>query len=539
MRRLLRSRCAALLALACAACDRPALPGVPSLSDRELLALEPAVRAQLAEALRSARERPRDAEASLELGLRLEAYDRYDAALECYRRATALAPERARGWHCRGRLEGRLGEIGPALSHLEEALRAGAEDRLAIELLRGELLLKSGDAAAAEAAFRRAAEAGPKSAHAALGIARALDRRGAPAEARASLERALALAPDFDEALYALALLERRLGDLAAAQRLLDRRAAAARAIEAPDPIRDAVRERRVDADEAFRAASARFRERDYEGALRLFEESRRRSPELALADYNIGLTLQRLGRHREAAERYRAFLARRPEHLDAWINLGNAHFELRRDAEAAECYARALALAPGDPRAHSNVALLHLRSGRAAEAIESFAAVLRARPDDRRAHAFLLEAVGGAKGEKDGSAAGRVAAFLRQRGLREAAVAALRLGVERSSGEWRDRVALAWMLATARVPGQRRAEEALEILEPLCRDAAAGDPQALDALGAAYAALGRFEDAERAALEALRLLDAGADDESRAARRESVAARVELYRSRRLYLED
>lgn len=81
-----------------------------------------------------------------------------------------------------------------------------------------------------------------------------------------------------------------------------------------------------------FHAAQSYFDDENFEQALVEFQAARELSerPELI---YNVGLTLERLGRWGEAAEAHRQFLAAAPDHPDA----GEAERRMTRAEERAE----------------------------------------------------------------------------------------------------------------------------------------------------------------------------------------------------------
>jgi cytochrome c-type biogenesis protein CcmH/NrfG len=86
----------------------------------------------------------------------------------------------------------------------------------------------------------------------------------------------------------------------------------------------------------------------------------------------------------------------------------------------------------------------------------------------------------------------------------------------------------LAWILATDPDPSVRNGAEAVRLAQ--AASAATGDAnsQSLDVLAAAYAEVGRFDDAVRAAERALAL----ADPASPAEAKQAAARRIALYRS-------
>ncbi|MDI3308093.1 MAG: tetratricopeptide repeat protein [Acetobacteraceae bacterium] len=172
-----------------------------------------------------------------------------------------------------------------------------------------------------------------------------LGQRGQAAEALASFERAIALAPGFAAAHNSRGLALNELG------RLQDALAAFDRAI-APQPgMADAHLNQG-----AVLAALGRPEE-----ALASFDAALARDPGLAEAACGRGNALGQLSRHEEAAASFRQALALRPDDIDALKGLGNALKDLLRPEEAVACFRRAVALQPEDAEARLDLALAHL----------------------------------------------------------------------------------------------------------------------------------------------------------------------------------
>jgi len=127
-----------------------------------------------------------------------------------------------------------------------------------IQAAVGTLALRRGDSAAAAAAWKRAIDLGIADAVLCFRYAVLADERGLPA--RAALERAIALRPDFDDARFKLALMEKNGGhpEAAIAQLRAMRQVAPARAFAWWSVLADALLslDRRTEAREA--AAEAR-----------------------------------------------------------------------------------------------------------------------------------------------------------------------------------------------------------------------------------------------------------------------------------------
>jgi tetratricopeptide (TPR) repeat protein len=271
--------------------------------------------------------------------------------------------------------------------------------------------------------------------------------------------------------------------------------------------------------------------------------------PEDAAARSNLGLALHGAGRLDEAAARYREALELDSKDVETRTRLarvlgdqglqGAALEELREavrvdpkqakprvvlgamlrergelDAARVELEA-ALQLAPEDAEAHNHLGLVLLRQGRRADALQHFNAALRAQPDDpdtRLNHAFILAAEG-----RPGDAV---------REYREA----LRLRPD----DPKVLNALAWILATGPDAAHRDGAEAVQLAERANRLSGQRHPAALMTLAAAYAEVGRFDDAVTTAEKA----QAAARSGGHTAAARDIERFVALYRARKPYRE-
>ena len=110
-----------------------------------------------------------------------------------------------------------------------------------------------------------------------------------------------------------------------------------------------------------------------FDKALESFERALAIRPDFAEAINNRGNTLQKLGRFDEALEGYERALAIRADYAEAFNNRGNTLQELKRFDEALESYERALAIRPDYAACHVNMAFLLLQAGRFAEGWQGY----------------------------------------------------------------------------------------------------------------------------------------------------------------------
>jgi tetratricopeptide (TPR) repeat protein len=195
----------------------------------------------------------------------------------------------------------------------------------------------------------------------------ALDRNE---EAIAAYDATLALKPDKHEALYnkgiALSALGRKEEAIAAYDQAL--------AIK-PD-YHEALFNKGV-------ALSALGRQ---EEAIAAYDQALAIKPDDHEALNNKGVALSALGRKEEAIAAYDQALAIKPDNHEALNNKGNALGELGRKEEAIAAYDQALAIKPDSHEALNNKGLALSDLGRKEEAIAAFDAALAFKPDKHEA---------------------------------------------------------------------------------------------------------------------------------------------------------
>jgi tetratricopeptide (TPR) repeat protein len=257
-----------------------------------------------------------------------------------------------------------------------------------------------------------------------------------------------------------------------------------------------------------------------------------------------ISEALARQGKAQETVACNREILALKPDCTQAHMNLGNAFVVLDRLDDAVGQFSRAYEIQP-DPRECAYVGQLLAGKGRLEEAIAWYRRGLDRKRDDLGLHAGLgllladhgrpaeaephLRAVLGTEPDHVQVRCALAAALARQGKCREAD-AQYRLVLALNPRLPRALAGLAWLLATD--AGLRNAEEAVTLAEQACRETRNEAPDPLDSLAAAYAEMGRFGDAVRAADLALSLAAAAgnkplADD---------IRKRLELYKAGKPY---
>ena len=318
------------------------------------------------------------AEAYGALGMVLMAAQFPNAAIPAFRNAQALAPGDVRWPYYLAHLHRDAGALDDAADRFETARRLQPDD-MAILVWLGDVRLAQGDAEAAEPLFARALSFYSDSLSARFGLARTALMRGDFEAAARGLEEILALEPSATAAHYPLGQAYLSLGESERAQEHLRQREAAD--IRPADPLMAALdgllesaqayetrgiealnredwdgavaafrRGLEIDPDDAelrHRLGTALYLRGDLRPARTELERAAAESPELAQAQYSLGVLLQDEGRHREAADRFAAALRARSSYTEARLRLA---FSLRRSGDAAGALAEYRRVSRTDP---------------------------------------------------------------------------------------------------------------------------------------------------------------------------------------------
>ena len=210
----------------------------------------------------------------------------------------------------------------------------------------------------------------------------------------------------------------------------------------------------RSDPDNPLRhdaVAGLYFEAGDIDAAIRHYERSLELNPASAITQYNLGIALAGRGRRDDALAHFQEAVRLDPDYAQAHNNLGAVLYVLGRRSEAVDHYRRAIALGPDNVDARTNLGVALSELGRAQDAVVQFREALALRPDS-------AAALGG----------------------------------------------LAWIRATASDPALRNGTEAVALAERAATATGRRDLSVLDALAAAYAEAGRFDDAAAVAREAV-----------------------------------
>jgi tetratricopeptide (TPR) repeat protein len=186
-------------------------------------------------------------------------------------------------------------------------------------------------------------------------------------------------------------------------------------------------------------------------------------------------------GQFDEAIEAYRESLRLNRESAPTHYNLGFALSARGRREEAIAQFLEAIRIDPDYALAHNNLGALLQVSGQSDEALTHYRRAVTLRPDNLDARTNLGHLL-----SSRGDTAGAIVQFREALTLKDDHPQAL--------------AGLAWIRATSGDPALRNADEAVRLAERAADATRHRDPGALDALAAAYAAAGRYDDAVRVA---------------------------------------
>ncbi len=236
------------------------------------------------------------------------------------------------------------------------------------------------------------------------------------------------------------------------------------------------------------------------------FEMVLAEDPDQVMVHDEVALLYLQFGEVAKAAAHFVESARLQPDSPSAQYNVGTTLLQLGDVEGAASRFEEALRLDADYVQAHNNLGAVRRAQGRLNEAVHHFRQALRLRPDDEES-LYNLAASLTLLGELD-----------------EATILYRRL--VRAQPETPDALApLVWILATDPAREVGEAEEAVELGTRAARLTNRQEPGALDALAAAYAAAGRFDEAVATAREAVALLPA-----DQAEVRAAMAYRLQLY---------
>jgi tetratricopeptide (TPR) repeat protein len=376
-----------VLALAPSADARPQPARADSLPLLEMGNFLPAIRQQLQQAYAAAQAHPTDPEASGTLGMILDAYEQYDAAVICYRRAQHLDSRSFRWLFYLGWVQAAQGRHEQAAITLGNALRI-QPGYVPAQLKLAESLFAIGRWEESRAIYQAVSTAHPESAEAHYGVGRVSAARGDVAAATTSYLKSVELFPEYGAAHYALALVYRKLGDEARYQpqfRLYEQNRTSVPPLD--DPLRSAVTRLNMGSVAHIRRGADLERAGKIAEAIAEQQEALRVDPKAVQAHINLISLYGRLEQYEPAAEHYRAGIDLDRNQADLHYNYGVLLLKQRKPEDAETAFRAALEINPYYAEAHTNLGSLYEQQGRLDDAFQQFEEAVENRPNYRVAH--------------------------------------------------------------------------------------------------------------------------------------------------------
>ena len=226
-------------------------------------------------------------------------------------------------------------------------------------LMLGELLRRQGDHAGALAQFRKAAELAPDDPEAQYDLGKEFKAGGDLAGAIAAFRRAIELKPDFESAHYNLGITLRSEGETAKAKQELNE-------LDALHEFRERLAQSKLLILQGVDA----LKQQKVDEALRLFQESADRSPNLPTSYYYLGVTWERKNDAASASSAYEKAIALLPDYAQALTSYGSLLWRMNDRERGLEELQRAAMSDPDLPEAHYNLGLALAQAQRLDEAV-------------------------------------------------------------------------------------------------------------------------------------------------------------------------
>jgi tetratricopeptide (TPR) repeat protein len=361
---------------------------LPSLPWVTIASFRTTIRDQVQQAYREVAAKPNDPDTNGRMGMLLHAFEQYESAEVCYRRARILDPRRFQWAYYLGLTQVINGKNEEAVATLRGAVGLDPE-YLPARLKLAETLLTLGRLDESEETCRSIAQDVRFLAPVYYWFGRVAAAKGQDMVAIDYYRKACQLWPSFGTAHYALALACLRTGAAAEGHQHM----AAYQKFKSDgdpqpeDPFLEAVRSldntalahlmKGVELENAGRL----------DGAIAEHEEAVRQDPKLAQAHANLIALYARQGRTEKAEQEYQATVEINPNLPQSHYDYGVFLVSRRRFREAESAFRKALQSSPNYAEAHSNLGAMLERSGRVEEAVRHYRAAIEDKPNFRAAH--------------------------------------------------------------------------------------------------------------------------------------------------------
>ena len=346
------------------------------------------IREQVQQAYRDVEARPKDPDANGRLGMLLHAFEQYESAELCYRRARILDTKRFQWAYYLGLTQAIDGKNAEAASALRDAVSLDA-GYLPARLKLAEVLLNVGRLDESQAICESIIKENPQFAPAHYWLGRVASAKGQVAASIEKYRKACQLWPSYGTAHYALALACRRTGaEEEARQHMAAYQKYKADGDPQPeDPLLESVRSLDNSALAHLMKGVDLENAGQFNAAIAEHEQAVKQDPKLAQAHANLIALYGRVGQAENVEKEYRATVEINPNLPQSHYDYGVFLVNQQRFREAETAFRKALESSPKYAEAHSNLGAMLERQGKSEEAIEQYRAAIENKPNFRMAH--------------------------------------------------------------------------------------------------------------------------------------------------------
>jgi tetratricopeptide (TPR) repeat protein len=272
------------------------------------------------------------------------------------------------------------------------------------------------------------------------------------------------------------------------------------------------------------------------------FRKAQQSNPNDALAFYNLGFILHQEHKFAEAEAEYRKAIKVWPQYTVAYIWLGRALQQQSKLAEAEDAFAKAVSSVPVSAGAHRDLADVLELEHKYSQAAAEYRKVLELQPTDALTHYRLGNALINLNQTQEACDEFANALALDPKIPEAHYQLAVQLGlrgdIHRALDHYHEALRLnpnwtvalnnaAWLLATSKDASTRSGQDAMILASKAVMLTKTNQPDPLDTLSAAFAELGRFDEAIKTAEKAIQLATAAGQN--------VVATNIEAHR--KIYL--
>ncbi len=374
------------MGLAIVACSRKSVPALPKI---QTSTFPPQVRAQVDNAVRDATMNPDDAGATGRLGMVLHAYQQFELAEQCYRRAHAMDPKAFEWPYYLTVIEQLRGETRQAIEDAQAAVSIDSSSRPA-RMRLADALQQAGRSNESRKLYEALVNEEPDRAVYHYGLGRALATQGSTLfDAIAQYKRACELAPNFAAAHLELSKSYNQMGDPASAAREMEQYQKNPSAAPPEDSLMAQITALNPGGLMKVRTAREYLADGKPAEAVKQLEATLAANPNDGAAQSDLVLAYWELRQIDKLQDHYQAAMKLDPK-TPAHDVYGLAMLGQSRYSEATSAFERALAANPKDPVANTQMGWILQMQGDVDGAIQSYTAALAADPNSRSANYLM-----------------------------------------------------------------------------------------------------------------------------------------------------